>query len=455
MTLATVNPTTGEPMRSFPEFTEQNLPVILEKAHQAFLDWRKTSFPERAGRITAVASRLDSHAAEYAKLMAEEMGKPVRQGRAEIEKCGWLCEYYAQNAQRLLKDEEVNTNATRSYICFEPIGIVLGIMPWNFPFWQVFRAAIPCLAAGNAFIFKHASNVPGCAETLENIFESAGLPEGLFRNLFVEHELIPKIIEDPRVQGVTLTGSSGAGRAIASKAGTHLKKTVLELGGSDPYIIFEDADLEAAAKTCTEARLINAGQSCIAAKRFIVLDTIKEKFEKLLVQEMKKLRMGDPLEEQTDVGPLARQDLRAGLHEQVEKSVAMGARLLLGGQIPEGKGVFYPPTVLTDVKKGMPAFDEETFGPVAAVISARDESDALRLANSTNFGLGAALFTKNETRGERLLRNAVMAGSCFLNAAVKSDPRLPFGGIKESGYGRELGSFGIKEFMNVKTIYIK
>lgn len=412
-------------------------------------------FKKRAGKIRIVSAELKEEADSHAKLMAEEMGKPVRQGRAEIQKCAWVCDYYADHAEEFLKEEYIKTEASRSYICFEPLGIVLAIMPWNFPFWQVFRAVIPALMAGNAVLLKHASNVPRCADAIEKIFEFAGIAKGLFRNLKLPHDLIESVIKDPRVQGVTLTGSTEAGRNVASIAGRWLKKCVLELGGSDPYILLGDVHLENAAKLCVNARMVNTGQSCIAAKRFIVMKSQKEKFEKLMFQEMSKLKMGDPLDEATDVGPLARNDLREALHEQVKKSVELGARLLLGGHLLKSERPFYPPTLLTDVKQGMPVFDEETFGPVAAIISAESEEDALQLANSTPFGLGGAILSGNPQRAEKIARGRLEAGACFVNASVRSDPRLPFGGIKESGYGRELGSFGIREFVNVKTVHVE
>src|SRR6185436_19606148 len=332
---------------------------------------------------------------------------------------------------------------------------VLAVMPWNFPFWQVFRFAAPALMAGNVGLLKHSSNVCGCALSIEEILHAAGIPKGAFRALLIESKRVSRVISAPEVKAVTLTGSTGAGRAVAAKAGEVLKKTVLELGGSDPYLVLEDADLEAAAETCVASRLINSGQSCIAAKRFIVVDAVRRRFEELFVERMRARRMGDPLDEKTEVGPLARHDLRDDLHRQVAQSVDRGARLLLGGFVPPGKGAYYPPTVLTSVRKGMPAFDEELFGPVAAIVGVPDEAAAVRAANDSPFGLGAAVFTRDTARGERLAATALEAGSCFVNSLVKSDPRLPFGGIKESGYGRELSSFGIREFVNVKSVYVK
>src|SRR5438067_9115392 len=385
--------------------------------------------------------------------MALEMGKPLAQGVAEAEKGAWVCDYYADQAAAMLADQPRQTDAARSYVRFEAIGPVLAIMPWNFPFWQVFRFAAPALAAGNAGLLKHAPNVSRCALEIEQVFRDAGLPDGLFRSVFLSNEAAAGAIADPRVRAVTLTGSDRAGSQVAERAGRHLKKTVLELGGSDPFIVLEDADPPRAARTAAAARLMNSGQSCIAAKRFIVVEEVAERFLELFVGEMRARKMGDPLARDTEVGPQARADLRDALHHQVEESVRRGARLLLGGSVPRGPGAFYPPTILTAVDKGMPVFDEETFGPVAAVVGARDEEDAIRLANDSTFGLGASLWTASRERAERLAP-LVEAGSVFVNGLVKSDPRLPFGGIKRSGYGRELSEFGIREFVNVKSVWI-
>jgi succinate-semialdehyde dehydrogenase/glutarate-semialdehyde dehydrogenase len=400
------------------------------------------------------AAILRERAREFGELMTAEMGKPVAGGVAEAEKCAWVCDYYADNAEEFLADQEVETDASRSFVTFQPIGVVLAVMPWNFPFWQVFRFAAPNLMAGNAGVLKHASNVPGCALAIEEVFRGAGFPDGLFRTLLVPGSRVDSIIENPLVRAVTLTGSTPAGRAVAEKAGEQLKKTVLELGGSDPYLILEDADLDAAAATCATARLINSGQSCIAAKRFLVVEAVREEFEERFVAAMAATKMGDPMEEDTVVGPQARGDLRDELHDQVKRSVASGARCLLGGEIPEGPGAFYPPTVLTDVRPGMPAYSEELFGPVASVIPVKGEAEAIRVANDSVFGLGAAVFTRDEERGTRIAREELEAGACFVNAFVRSEPRLPFGGVKESGYGRELAPFGILEFVNIKTVWV-
>jgi succinate-semialdehyde dehydrogenase/glutarate-semialdehyde dehydrogenase len=400
------------------------------------------------------AGILRERAGAYARLMAEEMGKPVREGRVEAEKCAWVCEYYAENAARFLADEPVETDASASFVAFRPLGIVLAVMPWNFPFWQVFRFAAPGLMAGNAGLLKHASNVPGCALAIEEVFREAGFPKGLFRALLVGSERVEELIEHPLVRAVTLTGSGPAGRAVAGAAGRNLKKTVLELGGSDPYVILADADLEAAVETCVKSRLINSGQSCIAAKRFVVVEPVREAFERGFVERMARAIIGDPMDEATDVGPQARTDLRDDLQRQVEETIALGARLLLGGQVPDREGAWYPPTVLTDVKPGSPGYEEELFGPVASIIPVADEAEAIQVANDTSFGLGAAVFTRNVERGRRIAAEELEAGACFVNGLVKSDPRLPFGGIKESGYGRELSAFGIREFVNVKSVWV-
>ncbi|MHA2496365.1 MAG: NAD-dependent succinate-semialdehyde dehydrogenase, partial [Candidatus Hodarchaeales archaeon] len=385
----------------------------------------------------------------------DEMGKPLADARGEVEKCAWVCDYYAENAESFLAPELVETDASKSFVAYQPLGVVLAVMPWNFPFWQVFRFAAPALMAGNAGVLKHASNVPASALAIEEVFLKAGFPKNLFRTLLIGSKQVAAVIENPLVKAVTLTGSTPAGKAVASKAGEMLKKTVLELGGSDPYIILEDANLEEAVGTCVASRLINAGQSCIAAKRFIVVASLVTAFEELFVQKMNAQRIGDPLDPATTVGPQARHDLREELHGQVQKSIAHGARLLLGGSIPDDPGAYYPPTVLTDVKKGMPAYDEELFGPVAAIIPVKDEIEAIRVANDTIFGLGAAIFTEDIEKGEQIATLDLEAGSCFVNTNVRSDPRLPFGGINESGYGRELSYFGIREFVNIKTIFVK
>jgi succinate-semialdehyde dehydrogenase / glutarate-semialdehyde dehydrogenase len=453
MSIQSINPATGDVLENFQEATAGEIDGILEAAHTTFLEWRQRPFTERAKKMREAGRILRAGKEKYARTMALEMGKPIVQGEAEAEKCAVTCDYYAQHAEAFMADQLRETEASRSYIRFEPIGAVLAIMPWNFPFWQVFRFAAPALMAGNAGILKHASNVPRCALHIEDIFREAGFPVNLFRTVLAGPEKVSSIIADPRIRAATLTGSESAGSKVAAQAGREIKKTVLELGGSDPFIVLEDADVPKAAKTAAAARLINSGQSCIAAKRFIVVEKIADRFLELFVAAMRSRKMGDPLDRQTQVGPQARDDLRASLHRQVEESVKRGAKLLLGGRIPEGPGAFYPPTVLAAVQKGMPAFDEETFGPVAAVIRAQDEDEAIHLANDSSFGLGASLWTQDRKRAERRVRE-IEAGCVFVNEMVKSDPRLPFGGVKRSGYGRELSEYGIREFVNIKSVWM-
>jgi succinate-semialdehyde dehydrogenase / glutarate-semialdehyde dehydrogenase len=455
MPIQSINPTKGEVIKNYHEMSVDEINQIINDVDNAQLSWRKSEFSERAKLMKNAAQILRKRNEEFAILMAQEMGKPIREGRAEAEKCAWVCDYYAENSENFLKEEVVETEASKSYVTFQPIGIVLAVMPWNFPFWQVFRFAAPALMAGNAGLLKHSSNVFGCALAIEEVFREAGFPENIFRSLLIGSKAVDAVIENPNIKAVTLTGSTPAGQAVAKKAGEMLKKSVLELGGSDPYIVLKDANLDETVTACVTSRLINAGQSCIAAKRFIVDKEIKEQFETKIVELMKSKIMGDPLLEETNVGPQARHDLRDELHKQVEKSINSGAKCLLGGTIPEGNGAFYPPTVLSEVRKGMPAYDEELFGPVAAIIPVKNEEEAIQVANDSVFGLGAAIFTQDVKRGEQLAATEIEAGSCFVNTFVKSDPRLPFGGIKESGYGRELSHFGIKEFVNIKTVYIK
>jgi succinate-semialdehyde dehydrogenase/glutarate-semialdehyde dehydrogenase len=455
MTMKSINPATGEIIKEFEELTGDQAAGIVDKAHQAFTGWSGTDAEERATLMKNTAEILRENARKYGELMSTEMGKPLESAVAEVKKCALVCDYYVDKAETFLEPEYVKTEATRSYVCFCPLGVVLAIMPWNFPFWQVFRFAAPALMAGNACVLKHASNVPSCALEIEEIFIKAGFPEHLFSTLLVGRGEVDRLIENPLIRAVTLTGSLEAGKAVAAKAGQQVKKTVMELGGSDPYVVLHDADLENAAETCTTSRLINTGQSCIAAKRFIVVRNVRERFQELVYNIMKAKKMGDPLSSDIDIGPMAREDLRDQLHHQVKQSVKQGAKCLLGGEIPAGPGAFYPPTILTGVKTGMPAFDQELFGPVAVIIEAADEKEAISLANNSTFGLGAAVFTQDLERGERIARRELDAGSCFVNQFVRSDPRLPFGGIKESGYGRELSHFGIKEFVNIKTVYVE
>jgi len=455
MALQAINPATGETIQTYDEMTPAAVSDAITEAHTTFQDWKHTTFAERARVMQRAAHILREHASEYATVMTREMGKPIRDGRAEAEKCAWVCEYYAEQAGAFLQPEIIPTDASKSFVTFQPLGVVLAVMPWNFPFWQVFRFAAPALMAGNTGVLKHASNVPGCALAIEEVFRQAGFPDHAFRTLLIGSKHVEAVIEHPMVTAVTLTGSTPAGKAVAKKAGEMIKKTVLELGGSDAYVVLEDADLEATVTTCVASRLINAGQSCIAAKRFVVVEAIRQRFEEAFVTQMRRAQVGDPLDEHTQVGPLARHDLRDDLHHQVQISLAKGATCLLGGMLPESKGAYYPPTVLTQVRKGMPAYDDELFGPVAAIIGAPDEKEAIRVANDSVFGLGAAVFTQDLAKGERIAVHELAAGCCFVNALVKSDPRLPFGGIKESGYGRELSSYGIKEFVNIKTVFVR
>lgn len=455
MAITSINPANGSEIQTYQQLSEEQVANKINETHEAWLLWRKTDITERSILLNKLAEVLQSRKDELARLMAMEMGKPIKQGVTEIEKCAAVCTYYADNAATFLKDQLIATDASKSYITYQPIGVVLAIMPWNFPFWQVFRFLAPALAAGNCGVLKHASNVPGCALVIEEMVQQAGFPAHVFTTLLAGSSQVDAMIENPLIKAVTLTGSNQAGIHVAQKAGSLIKKTVLELGGSDAYIILADADLELAATTCTDSRLINSGQSCIAAKRFIVVETVAEKFTQLMLQKMSAKVMGDPLKPDTDVGPQARIDLRDELHQQVQRTVRAGAQCILGGEVPAGNNAFYPPTILTLVTKGMPAFDEEMFGPVAAIITAKDEDDAIALANNSIFGLGGAVFTKDADRGEHIAATQLEAGSCFVNAMVKSDPRMPFGGIKQSGYGRELGLIGMHEFVNIKTVYVR
>ena len=453
MSIQSVNPATGETLETMEETSTAQIEQALARAHAAFLEWRTRPFAERARLMRAAAKELRANKAEYAMTMTREMGKPITQAEAEVEKSAGTCDYYAEHAEAFLAEQPRETDAARSYVRFDPLGVVLAVMPWNFPYWQVFRFAAPALMAGNGGILKHASNVPRCALQIEQVFRRAGFPEGLFKTVLTNAAGVKEIIADPRIVAATLTGSERAGMAVAEQSGRMLKKTVLELGGSDPFIVLADADVDAAARAAADARLINSGQSCIAAKRFIVVEPVVDRFLERFKTEMGARRMGDPTSRDTAVGPQARVDLRDELHKQVTESIKRGARRMLGAEVPAGKGAFYPPTLLAAVDKGMPAFDEETFGPVAAVITAKDETDAIRLANDSPYGLGAALWTADRARAERLAAQ-IEAGAVFVNGIVKSDPRLPFGGIKRSGYGRELSEYGIREFVNIKSVWI-
>jgi succinate-semialdehyde dehydrogenase/glutarate-semialdehyde dehydrogenase len=451
--LRSIDPTTNEVIATYETHDETEIERRLAAAQETFLAWRETSFDERRRRLDEAATVLRRRQSDLAELMTREMGKPIAEAEAEIEKCGWVCDYYAENAQSHLAPEPATSDGSEAYVRFDPLGPVLAVMPWNFPFWQVFRFAAPALMAGNVGLLKHASNVPGCALAIQEVFAEAGYPEGAFTTLLIGSGAVESVIADPRVVAVTLTGSEPAGRAVAATAGKHLKKTVLELGGSDPFIVLADADPVAVARHAAIARCLNSGQSCIAAKRFIVEEPLVERFEMAMKQAMLELRLGPPMDRAMKIGPLARLDLRDELHDQVERSVAAGARLLCGGQPHQGPGCFYPPTVLTDVEPGNPAFYEELFGPVAAIIRARDAGHAVALANLSSFGLGASIWTGDPERGKALAPK-IEAGAVFINGIVKSDPRLPFGGVKNSGYGRELGAFGIREFVNIKSVWV-
>jgi succinate-semialdehyde dehydrogenase/glutarate-semialdehyde dehydrogenase len=454
MTILAINPATGEELMRHEEISSAEIERIVANADGAFKSWRTIDFAGRAERMRRAASILREDASQYAAMITREMGKPLRDAVAEVHKCALGCDYFAEHAQAFLAPEPMATEASRSFVTFQPLGVILGVMPWNFPFWQAFRFAVPALMAGNAALLKHASNVPGCALAIEEVFRRAGFPADLFRTLMIGSRQVDAVIANPLVRAVSLTGSTDAGRAVAAKAGAVLKKTVLELGGSDPYLVLEDADIEQASTLCTKARLINSGQSCIAGKRFVVVESVRARFEELFVRKMAAAKVGDPLREDTEVGPLARADLRETVHRQVTTSIQRGARCLLGGRKQEGPGFYYPPTVLTGVRKGMPAYDEEVFGPVAAIIGAKDEAEAITIGNDTEFGLGSGVLTRDLARGERIASFMLESGMAFVNDAVRSDPRLPFGGVKHSGYGRELSEYGIKEFVNIKTVYV-
>ncbi|HEV7905754.1 MAG TPA: NAD-dependent succinate-semialdehyde dehydrogenase [Pyrinomonadaceae bacterium] len=454
MAIASVNPATGEKLREFAPLGEAELEEKLERAERAFQAHRRTSFAERAERMQRAADILETEKDRLARLMTEEMGKPIRGAREEAAKCALVCRYYAEHAERFLADEVVETSASRSFVHYEPLGAVLAVMPWNFPFWQVFRFAAPALMAGNTGLLKHASNVPQCALAIEEIFLRAGFAEGVFQTLLLNSDKVARVIDDPRVRAATLTGSEHAGSEVASRAGREIKKTVLELGGSDPFIVMPGADFESAVSTAVKARTINNGQSCIAAKRFIVHAEIYEEFARRFVAAMKALKVGDPLDETTDIGPLATESIVAELEEQVRKSVELGARVLTGGARLPRAGNYYAPTVLAEIPKNSPAYTEEFFGPVALLFRADSIDEAIRLANDTTFGLGASAWTRDAGERERFI-GEIEAGAVFINSMVASDPRMPFGGVKRSGYGRELGAHGIREFVNIKTVWIK
>jgi len=453
MALQSINPATGATLATFDTLSTADVAAKLDRATSAFRSWKRTSFDERARYLSRAADILDAESEPLGRLMTLEMGKPLRAGIDEALKCARGCRYYAAHAAQFLADEHVPTEARESYIRYEPLGVVLAVMPWNFPFWQVFRFAAPATMAGNVGVLKHASNVPQCALAIEDIFRRAGFPEGVFQTLLIGSADVAPLLEDPRIGAVTLTGSEGAGQDVAGRAGRALKKTVLELGGSDPFIVMPSADVEKAAATAAKARTINNGQSCIAAKRFIVSETIADEFLRRFVAAMRALRVGDPMDASTDVGPLATPALVTDLEAQIKATVAAGARVLTGGTRLPGPGNYFAPTVLVDVPPGSLGYREELFGPVASVFRVRSADEAIRLANDTTFGLGSSVWTQDDDERERFVRE-LEAGQVFVNAMVVSDPRMPFGGVKRSGYGRELGVHGIREFVNVKTVWV-
>lgn len=452
--MVSINPATGKLLREFPSHSDADLELALDRAARAFAEYRNTRFEERSRSMWRVAEILEASRRTLGRIMAQEMGKPLRAAVQEAEKCAMACRYYAENAARFLADEPVPNMATTNLVRYQPLGTVLAVMPWNFPFWQVFRFAAPALMAGNVGLLKHASNVPQCALEIEGLFRAAGFPEGVFQTLLVGSERVEKLVQDPRVAAVTLTGSLLAGRSVASAAGKAIKKTVLELGGSDPFIVMPSADLEKAIRTAVQARTVNNGQSCIAAKRFVIHQRIADEFQRGFVAAMAALRVGDPLDDLTDIGPLATAAVLEGLEAQVDQSISMGARVLLGGKRLAGPGNFFAPTVLTDIPRESPAYNEELFGPVASLFRVADLDEAIEVANDTPFGLGSCIWTRDETERGRFL-DRIQAGLAFVNCMVASDPRLPFGGIKQSGYGRELGEQGIREFVNTKAVCIQ
>jgi succinate-semialdehyde dehydrogenase/glutarate-semialdehyde dehydrogenase len=454
MTQESINPATGETIARYPLHDKAFVQQAIANGHAAFLHWRQQSIKTRADALLAIAERLQQNKQEYATLIAKEMGKPLLEAIAEVEKCASCARYFAQNGEVFLADQPVETEHYKSYVAYRPMGIVLGVMPWNFPFWQAFRYILPSLMAGNVCLLKHASNTPGCALAIAQVCRDAGLPEHAVQALLIPGSRVEEVVSHPYVTAVTLTGSTPAGRAVAELSGRYLKKTVMELGGSDPYLILESADVAHAIKTCAASRGNNCGQSCVSAKRMIVVDRHRAAFEKGMVEAFGKIRIGDPMDANTTMGPMSRADLRDELHDQVQRSIAAGATCLLGGKVPAGKGAFYEPTVLTGVTSAMPAYHEEMFGPVVVIIPARDDEDAIRIANDTVFGLGGAVFSTDLAYGEQVARERIDSGLCFVNMMIRSDPRLPFGGIKESGYGRELAAFGMREFVNIKTIVV-
>jgi len=454
-TIQTVNPATGEPGTSYQETSLDEARAAAAAARKAFLEWRRAPFADRSAIIHKAAEVLRARKDEFARLMTAEMGKTLDEGRAEVEKCAFHCDWFAGHARDYLANEPVDLGSGETFVTFNPIGVVLAVMPWNFPFWQVFRFAAPALMAGNGALLKHASNVPGCALAIEEVLHQAGVPRDLFRALLLPSREVEALIKDENIAAVTLTGSVAAGRSVATAAGSVLKKCVLELGGSDAYVVLDDADIDAAAKVAATARMVNGGQSCIAGKRFIVVRSVLEPFERALVEQMRGYEMGDPAKDGTRLGPMVSVKAREDIHAQVTGSIAKGARLLLGGKVPDRAGAWYPATVLSNVRPGQPAHDEEVFGPVAAIIPADDEADAVRIANDSEFGLGSGVLTGDVDRGRRIAAEQLEAGMSFVNDNVRSDPRAPFGGVKHSGYGRECSAFGIREFVNIKTVHVK
>ena len=452
--IASINPATGETLRTFSPLSDTEIEEKVTRAATTYRSWRRTTFAERARLLLAAADILEKEKAEFGRIMTAEMGKTIKSARDEAAKSAWGCRYYAENAEKFLRDETVTTDGGTSFIAYQPIGAVLAVMPWNFPFWQVLRFAAPALMAGNVGLLKHASNVPQCALAIEDIFRRAGFPEGAFQTLLIGSSQVPRVIDDPRVMAVTLTGSEPAGREVASEAGRQIKKTVLELGGSDPFIVMPSANLQAAAATAVKARTINNGQSCIAAKRFIVAEAIADEFERRFVAGMEALKIGDPMDETVELGPLAMKQTVRDLDEQVQKSISAGARVLTGGKRIDGPGNYYAPTVLSEIPKNAPAYREELFGPAASLFRVPDLDSAIKLANDSTFGLGASVWTNDERERQRFIED-IEAGQVFINGMTASDPRLPFGGVKASGYGRELSAFGIREFVNIKTVCIK
>jgi succinate-semialdehyde dehydrogenase/glutarate-semialdehyde dehydrogenase len=453
--LTTINPATEQVLKTYPLMDQNTVNNVINTMEIARVNWLTKKMADRKKCLLALGELLKNTLDEMATLISQEMGKPISQAKAEINKCTLICDYYANNFENFLSPEKITTEYHKSYRSFEPLGIIFAIMPWNFPFWQVFRFAVPNIMLGNAGLLKHAPNTTGTALAIENLFLKAGFPENLFRSLIIDIDLVPFVIHHPAVAGVTLTGSNRAGQSVAKIAADAMKKVVLELGGSDPYLILADADLELAAEECVKSRLNNAGQVCISAKRLIVHESVKAEFEKLVLEKAKKYVGGDPLNPETNLGPMARQDLRQILHAQVERCLQEGSRCLLGGKLPSGVGYYYPVTVLTDVKSDSTAFREELFGPVICITSVKNEAEAIHLANQTIYGLGAAVFTRDLEKGEHIAAQLLQAGTCVVNTLVASDPRLPFGGIKQSGYGRELSLEGMREFANIKTVVVK